>query len=224
VIRISAARRVPLAVRHAFTPRILTTAAGTATISLTKFKNVRVTYVTWSRTLKAGANYLTLRIPAHLKIKLPGVYRLTVRVRAGGQSKLYSVPLRLSSRTLTVPLPKREADVLLVSAPSMSAALVRQLSAHYLVKTVDTDSVFTKTSAPNERVGTVVLDTSAAGLSTIRHLHAVFPSLHIVALVSSAAAGKVARAAGASMTVVKPASAAQLSARLSRALRSTLGR
>jgi DNA-binding response OmpR family regulator len=42
--------------------------------------------------------------------------------------------------------------------------------------------------------------------------------------VSSAAAGKVARAAGASMTVVKPASAAQLSARLSRALRSTLGR
>jgi hypothetical protein len=224
VIRVSASRRVPLAVRHAFTPRILTTAAGTATISLTRFKNVRATYVTWSRTLKAGANYLTLRIPAHLKIKLPGVYRLTVRVRAGGQSKLYSVPLRLSSRTLTVPLPKREADVLLVSAPSMPAALMRQLSTRYLVKTVDTETVFTKTSAPNERVGTVVLDASTAGLSTIRHLHAVFPNLHIVALVSSAAAGRLARAAGASMTVVKPASAAQLSARLSRALRSTLGR
>jgi FixJ family two-component response regulator len=123
---------------------------------------------------------------------------------------------------LRAALPKREADVLLITAPSISAKLVRQLSTRYLVKTVDTLTVFTATHAPNERVGAVVLDVRHAGLSTIRHLHFVFPDLHIVALVSSSTASRRAKTAGASVFVVKPASAAQLKTRLNRALRATL--
>jgi hypothetical protein len=76
----------------------------------------------------------------------------------------------------------------------------------------------------NERVGAVVLDADEAGLSTIRHLHFVFPDLHIVAVVRSPAASRSAKAAGAVMTVADPTSADQLGARLNRALRTALGK
>jgi hypothetical protein len=224
IVKVSASRRTLLATTHSFTPLVLTTIAAKATVSLTRNKETGATFATWSRQLRAGANYLTLSIPAHLKIELPGIYRLTFRVQAQGQSRLYSVPVRLGWRGLGPPLPRREADVLLVKTPALSDQFVRQLSARYVVRTADPGAVFTATHAPNERVGTVVLDAKEAGLDTIRHLHFVFPDLHIVALVSSPAAGRLATAAGASMSVVEPASADQLSALLDRALRTTLGR
>lgn len=107
VVKVTTSRRIPLAIRHSFTPRVLTTMAAKATISLTRYRKVHTTYATWSRALHAGANHLTLRVPPHLKIKLPGIYRLTFRVHAQGQSKLYSVRVRLGWRVLGVPLPKR---------------------------------------------------------------------------------------------------------------------
>jgi hypothetical protein len=223
-VKVAASRRIPLAIRHSFTPLVLTTIPAKATISLTRYRSVRTTYATWTRTLHAGANYLTLKIPAHLNITLPGIYRLTFRVQSKEQSREYSVRVLLGRRVFEAPLPKREADILLVGAPSISDMLVEQLSARYRVKTVDRVTVFTATSAPNERVGAVVLDAGEAGLSTIRHLHSVFPDLRIVAVVSSSAAGRSARAAGASVSVVNAASAEQLAARLDRALRTTLGK
>ena len=223
-VKIAASRRIPLAIRHSFTPLVLTTIPAKATISLTRYRNVRTTYATWTRPLHAGANYLTLRIPAHLNMTLPGIYRLTFRVRSRDQSRQYSVRVLLGRRVFDAPLPKREADILLVGAPSISDMLVEQLSARYRVKTVDRVTVFTATSAPNERVGAVVLDAGEAGLSTIRHLHSVFPDLRIVAVVSSPAAGRSAKAAGASVSVVNATSAEQLAARLDRALRTTLGK
>jgi len=107
VVKVKTSRRIPLAIRHSFTPHILTTIAAKATISLTRYRKVHTTYATWSRTLKAGANSLTLRVPPHLKIKLPGVYRLTFRMHAQSQSRLYSVRVRLGWRVLGVALPKR---------------------------------------------------------------------------------------------------------------------
>ena len=107
VVKVKTSRRIPLAIRHSFTPHILTTIAARATISLTRYRKVHTTYATWSRTLKAGANSLTLRVPPHLKIKLPGVYRLTFRMHAQSQSRLYSVRVRLGWRVLGVALPKR---------------------------------------------------------------------------------------------------------------------
>jgi Cadherin-like beta sandwich domain len=222
IVRVGASRRVPLAIRHAFTPLILTTIAAKATIALTDYRSGGKTYVNWSRTLKSGANYLTLKIPRQLKIRLPGNYRLTFKVQSDGQSTQYSVRMRLSSRVLKAPLPKREADVLLVTASSLSGKVVKQLSAHYSVKTVDSQTVFTATHAPNERVGAVVLDARQAGLITIRRLHHTFPDLRIVAVVSSPAAGTSARAAGASVSVVRPVSAGRLGARVIRALAATL--
>lgn len=224
IVRVSAARRAPLALRHAFTPRVLTSIAAQATVSLTGNRQIGKIYANWTRTLGAGASYPTLKIPAHLRIALPGVYRLTFKVRAGDQSVLYSVPMRLSSRSLSIALPVREADVLLVATPSISETLTQQLSARYLVKTVDTDTVFTAVSAPNERVGTVLLNASEAGLTTIHHLHRVFPDLHVIAIVQSAAAGRLAKAAGASTTVVEPASSVTLTRGLATALRATLRR
>ena len=223
-VKVGASRRIPLAIRHSFTPLVLTTIPAKATISLTRYRNVRTTYATWTRTLHAGANYLTLSIPTHLNITLPGIYRLTFRVQSKDQSRQYSVRVLLGRRVLEAPLPKREADILLVGAPSISDTLVEQLSARYRVKTVDRVTVFTATSAPNERVGAVVLDAGEAGLSTIRHLHSVFPDLRIVAVVSSPAAGRSAKAAGASVSVVDATSAERLAARLDRALRTTLGK
>lgn len=214
IVTVSSSRRIPLAIRHSFTPRVLTTIAANATVSLTGYGKIATPYATWSRKLHAGVNYLTLRIPAYLKSKPPAVYRLTFRVRSVGQSKLYSVRVRLRWRKLAAPLPKREADVLLIPAPSITDKVAQQLSAHYLVKTVDTDTVFTATHAPNERVGAVILDADEAGLSTIRHLHFVFPDLRIVAVVRSPAAGKVAEAAGASISVVGPVSIDELVARI----------
>ena len=105
IVRVAASRRVPIAIRHAFTPLVLTTIGAKATITLTNYRNVAKTYVKWSRTLKSGANYLTLKIPRRLKIKLPGNYRLTFDVQSEGQSTRYSVRMRLSSRVLRAPLP-----------------------------------------------------------------------------------------------------------------------
>ncbi len=224
IVRVAASRRVPIAIRHAFTPLVLTTIGAKATITLTNYRNLTKTYVKWSRTLKSGANYLTLKIPRRLKIKLPGNYRLTFDVQSEGQSKRYSVRMRLSSHVLRAPLPTREADVLLVTSPSISGKVANQLSARYAVKAVDNQSVFTATHAPNERVGAVVLDAKRAGLITIRHLHHTFPDLRIVALVSSPAAGKFARAAGASLAVVIPSPMGGLGARIIRALEGTLGK
>jgi len=107
VVKVKTSRRIPLAIRHSFTPHVLTTVAAKATISLTRYKKVHTTYATWSRALTAGANSLTLRVPPHLKIKLPGVYRLTFRMHAQGQAKLFSVRVRLGWRALGIPLPKR---------------------------------------------------------------------------------------------------------------------
>ena len=218
IVRVATARRTPIGIRHSFTPLVLTTIAGKVTVSLTRYRQIDTTYAAWSRTLHAGANYLSLNIPSQLKIQLPGIYRLTFRVHAGGQSKLYSVRIVLSSGALDAPLPKREADVLLVATPSIPQAVVQRLSARYLVKRSDAVSVFTATRAPNERVGAVVLDTNDAGLATIRHLHVVFPDLRIVTIVSSPAASGLARAAGAWRTVAGTASADRLTARLVRAL------
>lgn len=214
IVTVSSSRRITLATRHSFTPRVLTTIAANATVSLTRYGKIATTYATWSRKLHAGANYLTLRVPTQLEIKLPGIYRLTFRVRSAGQSKLYSVRVRLGWRKLAAPLPRREADVLLIPSPSIADKVVQQLSANYLVKRVDADTVFTATHAPNERVGAVILDADRAGLVTIRHLHFVFPDLRVIAVVSSLAAGRVARAAGASMSVLGPVSLDALVARL----------
>jgi Cadherin-like beta sandwich domain/PASTA domain len=223
IVRVAASRRIPIAIRHAFTPLVLTTIGAKATITLTSYRNVTKTYLRWSRTLKSGANYLTLKIPRRLKITLPGNYRLTFDVQSEGQSKRYSVRMRLSSRVLRAPLPTREADVLLVSGSSISGTIAKRLSARYSVMTVDSQSVFTATHAPNERVGAVVLDAKRGGLITIRHLRHTFPDLRIVAVVSSPAAGKAARAAGASLSIVNPSSAGGLGARVMRALEGTLG-
>lgn len=224
VARVSSSRRTPLATRHSLTPRILTSLAATATISLTGYKRTGTSYAKWTRVLTAGANYLTLKIPAQLKIALPGVYRLTVKVQAQEQSRLYSVPYWLYSRPPTVALPKREADVLLVKGLSLPDVLVQQLAARYVVKTADMEKVYTATQAPNERVGAVVLDANEVAPGAIRHLHRVFPDLRIVAVVSSAAASTVAKSAGASITVVDPNSTQQLAAELIQALRTTLGK
>ena len=194
IVKVATARRTPIGIRHFFTPLVLTTIAGKVAVSLTRYRQIDTTYAAWSRTLHAGANYLSLHVPSRLKLQLPGIYRLTFRVHAGGQSKLYSVRIVLSSGALDAPLPKREADVLLVATPSIPQAVVQRLSARYLVKRSDAVSVFTATRAPNERVGAVVLDTNDAGLATIRHLHVVFPDLRIVAIVSSPAASGRARA------------------------------
>jgi hypothetical protein len=220
VVKVASARRIPIGIRHALTPLILTTIASEARISLTGYRQIHTTYATWSRSLHAGSNYLTLRLPSQLNVRLPGVYRLTFKVRTHDQAKLYSVPVVLSSRVLDAPLPKREADVLLVAAPSISPS-VAQLSGRYLVKECDTTTVFTATRAPNERVGAVVLDAQGAGLTTIRHLHAVFPDLRIVAIVRSAGASRSARATGAWRTVLGTPTADLLTARLMRALRAT---
>ncbi len=223
VVRVASARRMPIGIRHSFTPLVLTTVAGKATVSLTRYRKIHTTYATWSRNLRAGANYLSLRIPPRLKIQLPGIYRLTFRVHAGDQSKLYSIRVGLSSGMLDAPLPKREADVLLVATPSIPRAVVQRLSARYLVKQSDVSTVFTATRAPNERVGAVVLDANDAGAATIRHLHVVFPDLRIVAIVHSSSASGPARAAGAWRTVVGTASADRLTTRLVQALRTTSG-
>ncbi len=223
VVKVASARRMPIGIRHFFTPLVLTTVAGKATVSLTRYRKTHTTYATWSRNLHAGANFLSLRIPPRLTIQLPGIYRLTFRVHAGDQSKLYSVPVVLSSGMLDAPLPKREADVLLVTTPSIPRAVVQRLSARYLVKQSDVSTVFTATRAPNERVGAVVLDANDAGLATIRHLHVVFPDLRIVAIVRSSSASGAARTAGAWRTVVGTASADRLTARLVQALKPTSG-
>jgi hypothetical protein len=223
IVTVSSSRRILLAIRHSFTPRVLTTTAAKLTVSLTRYGKIATPYATWSRKLHAGANYLTLRIPTQLEIKLPAVYRLTFRVRSVHQSKLYSVRVLLGWRKLAAPLPKREADVLLIDAPSISEKVVQQLSARYLVKTVNANTVFTATHAPNERVGAVVLDADGTRLSTVRHLHSVFPDLRVVAVVSSPAAGRVAEAAGASTSIVGPVSIDELVAPLDLTARKTVG-
>jgi uncharacterized repeat protein (TIGR02059 family) len=224
-VRVAAARRDAVGTRPYFTARIESTLAGNATVALTRYKSIRKTYATWSKPLTAGTNYLKLPLAKNLKLPLPGIYRLTVRVKANGESKLYSIRLYLFSKTSAMALPQRATDLLVVTGPAVNDQVTQLLSGSYSIQTSDAEGVFTALPAPNETVGAVIVDaTDGTGtLETIRNLHYVFPDLRIIAVVASPAASEQAKQVGAAVTVVSAPTPDATSAQIAQVLRTTLG-
>jgi hypothetical protein len=175
--------------------------------------------------VQAGANYLKLNLSNRVKLVLPGIYRLTIRVRSTDQSRLYSIRLHLYARHATLPPLRRQDDLLVVTGPAVNDAVTQLLARTYTLQTVDPDTVFTAVPAPNETVGAVIVDATdgTGNIDTIAKLHFVFPDLRIVAVVASPAAATQAKLAGAAMTVVNAPTPDAISAEISQSLRTTLG-
>jgi len=155
---------------------------------------------TWQRFAKPGASIVKLRFAS--RVRRGGIYRLTWLARSGKESISTSARVELirprQSRTLPQP---RELEVVLASKrpskESLQPALRRSLAR--IVAQARPDQTFTLAAAQQLDVRMIVVDVDEYGVSFLRDLRTVFPSLGLIAISSDPVT--LSRSAGAGATL-----------------------
>jgi hypothetical protein len=215
VMNVAAAHRVLLATRKFIALRVELSLPGEVTARLRDAKGRLVSE--WpQRSLKAGATILRLNIPAEVRA---GALTLSVAVAAAGQAATQSLPIAIVRSNQVEVKPIKPREVALVDGPDIRPDLSVNLKQSLSLVYTTAPNAFALAAAPRARVGAAVVDLTAGNARVVRDLRLVFPELRIVAVADTVANAARARAAGASIVLVKPASAAMIAAALDAVLR-----
>jgi hypothetical protein len=156
----------------------------------------RVKLYTWRLSVRAGQTIVRLNIPK--QVRRPGIYTMRWSARAGRETVSRTIKIRIVG---TKPPVQR---IQIVLAGSAAKDVNGKLGKQKPMVVSAVDPTFDAAANRNRDVRVVVVDVDEFGLSVVRDLHAVFPSVKIVALAGGP--GTMAAALKAGATIVLPRS------------------
>ncbi len=203
--KVHAAPRFKPAPRKRIAARVSITRAARVTAEL--FSPRRVKLFTWRFAGKAGSSIVKLRMPR--QVQRTGVYSIRWTAKAGRDVAQQRITIRLVGKRAPVlhgpwfHVPGRaRSSWRPVVTPKRAAVTTngRVLWAKSVEETYDT------ASSPGANVRVIVVDIDQFGLSFVRDLHSVYPSVRIVALTSRPKMLAAAVRAGAAIALPRSAS------------------
>ena len=151
---------------------------------------------TWRFSVRAGRTIKRLRIPR--QVRRPGIYSMRWSARAGRQT----VSRRIKIRIVGSVVPAQRIQVVLAGTAAEGVGGTLGKQSPKIVNAVE--PTFDAAANRNRDVRVIVVDVDEFGVGLLRDLHAVFPSVKIVAL--AAGPRTMARALKAGATIVLPRS------------------
>lgn len=200
VLKVAAAKTVPLKVRRTVNVRIQVTRRANIVAVLRSPANVRL--YTWKRSVRAGASILRLKLPA--TIRRSGAYTLAIWASGVGERQrvVKRLRIRIVGENATTLGPKASAPRSQVEVVLAGGSALKLNSRYRVTVARSTSAVFDRATA-RRRVDVLVVNVERAGLGLVREFHAVFPEVPIVGVVSAPASRGPARTAGASAVLVR---------------------
>jgi hypothetical protein len=214
VLKVAAAKTLPLKIRRTINVRIQVTRRANVAIFLRNPRGVRL--YTWKRHIPAGASILPLRLPA--AVKRSGVYTLGVWAAGIGERERFIKRIKIrvvgagAGKLGPEATPPRSAVEVVLAGGDPNTLKLNSRMRLTQVRTVA--AVFDRALA-TRAIDVLIVDVATEGLALVRDFHKVYPDVAIVAIAPRSVAAR-ARAYGASLVVVRGAS-------LAPALRSLLG-
>jgi len=211
VMKVTTAPRVKPAVRKKIAARVSLTRASRVTAEL--FSPRRVKLYTWRFSLKAGQSIVRLRLPH--QVRRSGVYTMRWTARSGRDVAVRKITIRLLGARNVIVVPTR----VVLAGPAtrgISGAFTKQKPK--LVTASGIEPTFDAAASRGTNVRVIVIDVDAFGVSVVRDLHAVFPSMKIVALTSSPKQMAASLKAGAAIALPRSTPASTLGRLISKLL------
>ena len=184
VLKVTTAPRVKPAVRKNVAARVSLTRAARVTAEL--YSPSRVRLYSWRFSLKAGSSIVKLHLPH--QVRRSGLYTMRWTARSGRESVSRTITIRLVGARSVISLPAR---VLLVGPATRGIAGTFTTQKPSLVTASGIEPTFDAAASRRTDVRVILVDVDAFGVALIRDLHAVFPSLKIVAEESGPAHSEV---------------------------------
>jgi hypothetical protein len=196
------------AARNYVAARIKVTKPAQVVATLYSPRHVRL--YTWRRTAHAGAQIFKLTMPK--QIRRSGIYTLVWTARTSDQVMRKTQKVRIAGSTgATVVVPAKPVEVVLTGNPASRKKIALGIaSAHAHLVPAAFESTFSLAGNTSRNVGVVVVDVDRYGVRFVRDLRTLFPSIRLVAVASSRGDLQEANRAGATVSLLKTTSAAQL--------------
>ncbi len=201
VFQAAAAKRVVLGKRiTVLAARLKATRPAKVTAMLYSPRGIRLH--TWQRFAKPGASIVELRFAS--RVRRAGSYRLAWVARSGKETVSTSVRVELirPRQARTSPRPHELEVVLASMRPSkevLQPALQRSLAR--IVAQARPEETFALAAAERRDVRVIVVDVDEYGISFLRDLRTVFPSMGLIAISSDPVTLARAAHAGASLAL-----------------------
>ncbi len=212
VLKVTTAPRVkPAVLKKKIAARISVTRASGVTAELFSPRHVKL--YTWRFSLKAGRSIVKLHLPQ--QVRRTGVYTMRWTARSGRESTSQKITIRLVG---TRNLPAAPIQVLLAGPAARSISGKFPAQTPKLVSASAIEPTFDAAASRRTDVRVIVVDVDAFGVSLIRDLHAVFPSMKIIALTSGPKQMIASLKAGASIALPRSTPASVLTRLVTRLL------
>jgi hypothetical protein len=198
------------AVRKSIAARVSVTRAARVTAELYSPRNVKL--YTWRFAVKAGRSIVKLGLPR--QVRRTGVYTMRWTARSGRDTVSRKITIRMIGARNTVTQP---VEILLAGS---AADTVRGKFARTpkVVRASSVEPAFDAAASRRNDVRVIVIDVDEFGVAMIRDLHAVFPSVKIVALTSGPRQMAASLKAGAAVALPRSTPATVLTRLIQRLL------
>jgi hypothetical protein len=203
VLKVTTAATVKPAVRKNIPARVSLTRASAVTAELFSPRGVKL--YSWRSSLKAGRSIVKLRLPT--QVRRSGVYTMRWTARSGRDSISRKITIRLLGARNVVAVPAR---VLLAGPATRGISGTFTTQKPKLISVSGVEPTFDAAASRRTDVRVIVIDVDAFGVSLIRDLHAVFPSMKIVALTSGPKQMAASLKAGAAIALPRSTPASML--------------
>jgi hypothetical protein len=199
--------------------RTKATRSSQATATLVSPKGVRV--YRWRFGIKAGTSIIRLTMPP--QVRRPGEYRLVFTITSGRDTVKRTIVVELvgKARGKARNPTKRPVEIVLAGSSNIrkDIALGLEEQGMRVFAAAGTDATFGLTGSATRNVEVVVVDVDRYGVTLVRDLRIVFPSVKLIALSNDPRRLAQAMRAGATVAVPRttpPKDLAKLIAQLAR--------
>ncbi|HEY6031693.1 MAG TPA: PASTA domain-containing protein, partial [Gaiellaceae bacterium] len=167
---------------------------------------------TWRVTVKAGARVVKLRMPK--QVQRPGLYTIVWSATSQTQVVRHTQKVRVVGvvKGRPVVIPQKPVEVVLAGDPGTRDKLALGIGTPKakLQATTSVDDAFALAGNPSRNVQVVVVDVDRYGVSFLRDLRTLFPSIRLVAVSSSPRALAQARRVGANAALPRASTTATI--------------
>jgi hypothetical protein len=168
--------------------------------------------------VRAGSSIVKLRMPK--QVRRVGVYSLRFTALAGGESVTRKLAVRFLTKRAGAG-PRQPVEIVLAGAAPRTVRTGLPRRKPMVVSAYGVEPAFDLAASRAMNVRVIVVDVEEFGLGFLRDLHAVFPTVRIVALSSSPMKLAVALRSGAAAALPRSASPALVAKTIQRLLRTS---
>jgi hypothetical protein len=212
VFKVVTAPKLKPSPRKRLAARVTLTRAAHVTAELYSPRKVKL--FTWRLSLKAGRTIVKLKIPR--QVRRTGVYSMRWRARAGRETVSRLLNIRIVG---TGAKPTQPVEVVLAGRAAHDVGGKLGKKNARLVSATGAETTFDAAANRRTDVRVIVIDADEFGIALIRELHAVFPSVKIIALASGPRTMAAALKAGASVVLPRSTPPTTLSKVINRLLK-----